>query len=108
MAYYASGPNGGKPTKKAAERIHAKERAQKRFRLNLTREVRGKMIGKIQSGQTVLVEKRSLRTAVHMMVVSNQLMLVVYDKYRHEIVTLIKPEKKHILLAKRHGLALQN
>jgi len=65
------------------------------------------MIGKIQNGQTVLVEKRSLRTAVHMMVVSHQLMLVVYDKDRHEIVTLLKPEKKHILLARQHGLTPQ-
>ena len=43
MAYYVNGADKGKPTKKAAQRIHAKKRAQKRFRLNLTREVRGEM-----------------------------------------------------------------
>jgi hypothetical protein len=100
MTYYTNcGNSNALLTKRQAERIHAKRRAKERFNMELTPEMRDKIIGKIRQGKAILVERQSLRTSKYMLVVSDQLVLVIYDKNRHEIVTLLEPNKQQVKLA---------
>lgn len=108
MSFYAKLCNASVRTKKQAELAHAKRRALLRFNIDLTPKLRAEILDKIrQQGQTLIIEQRSLRVTTHMMTVLGQLVLVVYDKQRHEIVTFMKPRRQHIAFARKNKDKLQ-
>lgn len=75
-----------------AERVHAKRRAKERFGLNLTKDVRDLLRGKIKRGEGTFISRRSRRISIWRISYENIFYRVVYDKDRHEIVTFLPEE----------------
>lgn len=101
MTFYSVVRRHVKLTKAEAERRHAKRRARIRFDIPLNRELRIQIISFIQRGKTIVVEERSLRTPTHLLKIDGRLVAVVYDKDRHEIVTVLIPTPEHLERARR-------
>ncbi len=81
---------GSKRSKKIAERNHAKRRFLGRYGLVLSKPLRKMIIESIQTGKGTLVEKQSKRVSLWKNVVPGLPdAVVVYDKERKEIVTVL-------------------
>lgn len=79
-------------SKAKAQRHHAKRRAFERYGLQLNRAAYQALVAQIHSGQSVCVERQSLRIAVHRVVYEQQVYHVVYDRVRKTIVTFLPKE----------------
>lgn len=83
-------------TKTKGERIHSTKRFLERFNINLTLEKRERIIRKIQNRhiekEAILIEKQTNRISLYDVIVENQVVRIVYDKIRKEIVTALHPD----------------
>lgn len=83
--------------KKLAQRAHAKRRAKSRFGIELNRTMRNIIVEEIQKGSSEYVkflEKQSNRISKFEAVIDGKSVILVYDKIRHNLVTMYKNRKK--------------
>jgi hypothetical protein len=97
-----------KPTKKAAQERHSRERAFKRYGIELDEEKYRRLCNSIRYlGSThrkrkydvELIEKKSLTRSIYKVYYEDQILVVVYDKSRSSIETILPPNCREI---KRH------
>mgnify|MGYP006189081269 CR=1 FL=1 len=79
-------------TKKRQQRRHAQKRALQRYGIDLTKSTRDALIKRIQSGDYEFCEKQSNRVTHFVMKLDGELVRLVYDKLRREIVTFLPSE----------------
>lgn len=84
-------------SKKTSERMHAKKRAQERYGLNLTKEVRRNIRDKIRKNDGKFLERQSRRVTLWEVEYDCVKYKVVYDKLRGEIVTFLPNETTSVL-----------
>lgn len=84
-------------TKKLVERRHCRRRAQERFGIEFTRDLREKTIFAIKHNIGRLVRRQSNRVSIWEEVVpGHPEVQVVYDKDRKEVVTVLyKRRERH-------------
>jgi hypothetical protein len=76
--------------KKKNETIHAKKRAKERYGIKLNHRVRTNIISSIQNGKSLWVKKLTNRITEHTLITEDGTKIrVLYDKYRHNIVTFL-------------------
>lgn len=71
------------------QRAHAKRRFQERCGIQLTKELRKELLSRIRTGGSEPVESQSLRVKLHRILIGDDYRVVVYDKKRGEIVTVL-------------------
>lgn len=76
-------------TKKESIRVHAKRRFVERAGVELTKALRRNLVASIRSGKAEFVERQSHRVTLFRVPVGAEKRVVVYDKTRGEIVTLL-------------------
>ncbi|MBU0534596.1 MAG: hypothetical protein ABIJ82_03400 [Patescibacteria group bacterium] len=98
MSYYSIIPSrrkGRKNWKKRYEIDHSRERALERYNIQLTNELRSQIIDAIKRKEAILIQKESLRRSLWKVHISGYPeMVVVYDKYRKEILTVLHDTDK--------------
>jgi hypothetical protein len=75
--------------KKACQFHHARRRAAHRFGINLSPKTHDQLIQDIQTGKALFVEKQSNRISVWDLKYDNQILRLVYDRQRKQIVTIL-------------------
>lgn len=75
--------------KKYAQRIHAKSRAKERYGIDFTAQKRNEIIKMIKHDHVVSRKKQTNRTSIITIRYGDQLIKLVYDKSRKEIVTFL-------------------
>lgn len=80
------------PSKKNAQRLHARRRAAERFGVHLTNEAEREILDKITSGKATFIRKESHRVSVFGVIFAGKETVVVYDRERKTIVTLMPRE----------------
>lgn len=75
--------------KHRAQRAHAKRRLRERYGLTVNRHDLCALVSLIQGGQGRMVLRQSNRVTVWEVPFQDQLLRVVYDSLRHEIVTAL-------------------
>jgi len=75
--------------KQLSQRRHARHRAHERYGIDVVPGVRKEIIAKIRSGRSQPVETQSLRISVHDVEINGQIVRVVYDRQRKELVTFL-------------------
>jgi hypothetical protein len=83
------------PNKKYSETIHARRRAEERYGIKLNSKGRIAIIRMIQRGEKIRSRKLTNRLTEHILMFEDNLIRIVYDKERHNIVTFL-PLKKEI------------
>lgn len=78
--------------KKYAQRFHAKKRAAQRFGLDLTTDKQRQIVRLIQLGKGRFVKHESNSRSHWVIEWEGQLLRVVYDKVRKELVTVLPKE----------------
>lgn len=78
-------------SKATMQRRHAMQRARERYGIVLTETVAEQIVGLIQQGRWVDKQRQSLRVAVYDLDFEGQLIRVVYDHKRHELVSFLPP-----------------
>lgn len=76
-------------SKKYSQRAHAKRRALERFGIELTKDVRRTLVQAIQKGEARFRARQSLRITHWIVEYQGKELPVVYDRQRHEIVTVL-------------------
>ncbi|HEX7277887.1 MAG TPA: hypothetical protein VF244_10975 [Acidimicrobiales bacterium] len=76
-------------TKRDAERLHARIRARERYGIELGEASRSAIIRSIQTGTSTIVERQTNRVSVHDVDLDGQVVRVVYDRARKELVTFL-------------------
>ena len=71
---------------------HSRQRFDLRFDIDLTPEVRKEIIWMIRTGRSTFVDRRSNAVSSHRVQVQGRDIVVVYDKVRGVIVTVLYPE----------------
>ena len=85
-------PRGGL-SKRKVERRHARNRLLDRHGLRLPAVERRKIVRRIQQeGRLTFVRATSNTRSIHRMVIEGKSVLVVYDKARKEIITVLPEE----------------
>ncbi len=81
-------------SKAEAQRIHARERFQRRKNINFTDELHQEAVGRIrhQDPRAHLIEKQSNRASIWSLEIAEVDCCVVYDSKRENIVTVL-PER---------------
>lgn len=87
-------------TKSRSEREHAKKRAFERYGLILNREDLMIIADLIRQNKACLIYRSSRRITVWQLSYKSTEVVLVYDKFRHEIVTFL-PLKRADKLAER-------
>ncbi len=80
--------------KKQNQKIHAKKRALERFDLNLTNDDLIHIGAKIKKGESIYIRKMSNRVKLHQVEYNGQILKVVYDKLRHQVVSFLTEDMK--------------
>lgn len=83
--------------KKKALQRHSRLRAAERYDLFIDRDLRGKIVRSIQKHgpyPVKFVRKQSNRVTVWDVTLEDKTVRAVYDKNRHEIVTVLPPKQK--------------
>jgi len=81
-----------KTSKAKCQRIHAKNRASRRYGLKLNRFDRKAIVSQIRNGDCKLVEKQSNRVSIYNLTYNEIPVQVVFDHQRGEIVSFLPPE----------------
>ena len=83
-----------KRTKEQSQNVHARRRFMQRFGIPLTKERKAEILAKIQMGHAHFVEKQSNRISIFDVFLegSGTKVRIVYDKNRHNIVSVLYPE----------------
>jgi hypothetical protein len=79
-------------SKREAQKKHARRRAAERFDVFLTKEAEREIIEKIQSGRATFIKKESNRISLFGVIFAGKETVVVYDRSRKTIVTLMPRE----------------
>ena len=83
----------GYKDKAASQTLHAKRRALERFGIRLSDKGVAELIQTIQSNGAQFVRRESNRVAVYRMEIDGASALVVYDRSRKTIVTVMRESK---------------
>lgn len=78
-----------KGEKKLSQRFHFKRRMSSRFGEDITDDDIDKIVAQIQSGQTEVVERQSLRVVIHKIKFKGQVIHIPYDKHRKTPITAL-------------------
>jgi hypothetical protein len=78
-------------TRAEKQQRHAQKRAKERFNAELTPEYYDKLVQRIQTGKAEFVARQSNRVTLWRMYVHGKEAIVVYDKKRSKVVTLLTP-----------------
>jgi hypothetical protein len=76
-------------SKDRSQAIHARRRSLERYGIDLSSRKQILIVGKIQRGESEMVERQSLRISVHEVELEDEKLRVVYDKNRQSIVTVL-------------------
>ncbi len=79
-------------SKAEAQRAHARRRSIERYGVGLTKAAEREIIEKIQSGKATFLEKESNRISIFGVRYAGEETVVVYDKTRGTVVTLMRRE----------------
>jgi len=71
------------------QKAHLKIRALERYDIDITPELSKLWLDYIQNNISVCLDKQSDRVSVHLIKHNEQLLPIVYDKYRKQIVTCL-------------------
>lgn len=71
------------------QRRHAMQRAYERYGIVLDGETESRIVDAIQGCRSRVIERRSHRVAVHELVFDGQVIRVVWDRKRQELVTFL-------------------
>jgi hypothetical protein len=94
-------------TKKTCERIHATKRAQERYGLEYTKEIRDLIKYKIQNNKTILVQRVSNTRTVRLVDIEEYYYKIVWDSIRQEIVTFLPFREKDMEYVENPNLAYE-
>lgn len=83
-----------KRNKEQCQNVHARRRFIQRFGIPLTKELKAKLLDLIYAGHAQFIEKQSNRISLFDMNIPDNgtKIRVVYDKIRHNIVSVLYPE----------------
>jgi hypothetical protein len=82
-------------SKKAAERRHARRRAEERYGINAGPATRQEIARKIRGSKAKLIRRTSLNVAVYEVQLDDgPLVKVVWDRKRAEVVTFLPPDDR--------------
>lgn len=76
-------------SKSRSQFLHAQKRAEERYQLQLTSEVKDDIVSQIQYGLAPKLENQSNRIATYAVTMSNSSVPVVYDNMRKSIVSFL-------------------
>ena len=84
---------GRAKSKRKTLQVHAKRRMYARYGIVLTQQAKEEVVKAIQAGDGVatFIEKQSIRVSVWDVPLEGQVVRVVYDKQRKEVVTVLPP-----------------
>ena len=85
---------GRKYGKGKSERFHARRRFGERMGVTLTRKMHHDLVQRIREGKATFVERQSNRITLWRMNVKGESCVVVYDKARGNIVTVLDEEEE--------------
>lgn len=86
-------------TRKYLQRDHFYKRMSERFNIHVTKNDLANLKTQIISGRSIFIEKTSNRVSLHGVKLNNTLLVVIYDKIRDELVTVLpKSDKLYKLL----------
>lgn len=86
------------PSKRDAQRRHARRRALERYGLELGAGTRARILEAIHTGRSKLVQRQSHRVVVHDVKLDGRTVRVVYDKSRGELVTFLPADRPVVRL----------
>lgn len=95
-------------TKAQRSREHSKKRAALRYGITLNREKYAQVIEQIRTGQYEGKKKRSNNRWLYVLEVDGKDMLVVYDKKRHELITVLPKEHELFSTVMERSLEVNN
>ncbi len=84
----------GAKGKKAAQRVHARRRAEERYGVELTGHARKMINSQIQDGKAKFLFRQSGRVTHWMVNFEGKDMFAVYDKKNNQVVTFLPMEEK--------------
>jgi hypothetical protein len=94
-------PYRGKMISKAkAQKAHARRRAVERFGVLLTSEAEREIVEKIRAGRATFIRRESNRISLFGVIFVGQETVVVYDRLRGTVVTLMHRDQ----FERRHNL----
>ena len=87
-------PKKIKRTKQQCQNVHARRRFIQRFGIPLTKELKLQLLTMIHKGHCQFIEKQSNRISLFDLYIPDNgtKIRVVYDKIRHNIVSVLYPE----------------
>lgn len=80
------------PSKKLAQRIHAKKRLEERYGLTVNRKELREIISLIQGGNACFLERKSTRVTKWQLQYKGRDIIALYDKNRKNLITVL-PQK---------------
>ena len=83
-----------RPSKKQLQSYHAMKRAMQRFGKRYNRFIRREMVDMIHRGEATLIKKQSNRVSKWRLTYDGQVVDVIYDRNRQNIVTFLIPDKE--------------
>lgn len=75
--------------KKASQEEHFKRRMRERFGISISRKRYDELVGLIKSNKATLLEKQSLRVNKYKITIDSKDYIVIYDKNRKTLVTVL-------------------
>jgi len=83
------------PTKRHAQRLHAKRRAAERYGVNLNHALHVALVAAIQAGRATFVRRQSQRVShFDVTLPTGATARVVYDRQRQVLITVLPPEAR--------------
>lgn len=79
-------------TRKYMQRDHFYKRMSERFGIRVTKNDLSNLKAQITSDKSIFIEKTSNRVSLHGVKFNDTLLIVVYDKNRNELVTVLPKE----------------
>lgn len=76
-------------TRKYMQRDHFYKRMSERFNIHITKNELSNLKAQITSDKSIFIEKTSNRVSLHGVKFDNTLLIVVYDKNRNNLVTVL-------------------
>lgn len=77
-------------SKKECENIHAKSRIRERFGINMGKKLHQTFINSIQNGKAKFIRRQSNRVTVWQVEYNEDVLTLVYDKHRKQIITVFR------------------
>lgn len=76
-------------SKAQSQKVHARRRSAERFGVCLTSEAEREIVEKIRSGRATFIRRQSNRVSLFGVIFAGKETVVVYDRSRGTVVTLI-------------------